>query len=372
MALLTERLAILAALVALLVGGCRVGDDSALEARRCALSTDCANGWQCEDGWCQAPVDGDAGDVATDPQPEAGDASDTAPDALADADTGAPDLDAAEVPEEPDDSCAFGAYCGDPGVCQDGLCCDEASICASPMVPIPGRTLQMGCTLDDDPGCRTAEQPEHSVSVPDYEIDVTEVSNAQYVRFLNDNGNLCEGNDCVDATDVDSMITNAGGTWRATAGAESLPVVEVTWYGARSYCGWAGKRLCVEAEWELAARGPDDSLYPWGDSPPTCAQARIQACPGRLEPIGATSQGVSGYGVYDLGANVREWVEDDWHATYDAAPEDGTAWLDEPRADGRVIRGGDADSDAPTTRAAFRAYNLPDDSHARRGFRCCR
>jgi formylglycine-generating enzyme required for sulfatase activity len=361
------------ALALFLACGCRVGDDTQLEARRCSIDQECKSGWRCESGWCQAPLSGDVAEDATDDvaQDTAGEVDTETPDLPSD--TGSPDQPADREPDV-DEGCAFGADCQDGETCEGGECC-QAGVCSSPMMAVAGQTFSMGCTPTGDPECGDAEQPEHPVTVPAFEMDVTEVTNAHYAQFLNAQGsNLCAGLACVDEGDSDLMLELSGDTWRVVTGAESLPVVEVTWYGAGSYCAWAGKRLCNEAEWELAARGPEHYRYPWGNDPPTCSRAHTANCSATVEPVGTRTEGRSYDGIHDLAANVREWIEDDWHETYTGAPDDGSAWTDEPRpAEGRVIRGGSADSDDVATRAAYRAfYHRLDDGHATRGFRCCR
>lgn len=56
--------------------------------------------------------------------------------------------------------------------------------------------------------------------------------------------------------------------------------------------------------------------------------------------------------------NVWEWVEDDWHGTYEGAPKDGSAWIDVPRGVNRVLRGGSFYYNARNCRSANR-YNYP-------------
>ena len=70
--------------------------------------------------------------------------------------------------------------------------------------------------------------------------------------------------------------------------------------------------------------------------------------------------------------NVWEWVEDDWHGSYEGAPDDGAPWIDELRGSRRVVRGGGFGSDAAYCRSASRNYGSPDDRIVVLGFRLSR
>jgi formylglycine-generating enzyme required for sulfatase activity len=70
--------------------------------------------------------------------------------------------------------------------------------------------------------------------------------------------------------------------------------------------------------------------------------------------------------------NVREWVEDDWHDSYEGAPAEGIAWVDNPRSFYRVIRGGSWESDAYYCSSAMRFTYLPDHRFNVVGFRLAR
>jgi formylglycine-generating enzyme required for sulfatase activity len=78
------------------------------------------------------------------------------------------------------------------------------------------------------------------------------------------------------------------------------------------------------------------------------------------------------FGLYDMRGNVFEWVEDDWHGSYNSAPEDGSAWIDEPRGAGRVIRGGSWSRAARYCRSALRNFYDPDYRYLNLGFRLAR
>ena len=113
------------------------------------------------------------------------------------------------------------------------------------------------------------ERPLHRVFVRDFWLDRHKVTNREVALFLEARGlRSSEGMDYFDAGDPDARIRRRDGRFAADPGFEDHPAVEVSWYGARDYCLWRGKRLPTEAEWEKAARGADRRRYPWGDTPP--------------------------------------------------------------------------------------------------------
>jgi serine/threonine-protein kinase len=136
-------------------------------------------------------------------------------------------------------------------------------------------------------------------------IDQYEVMNAQYAEFLADTDHVPPANW------PDGNIPQ---------GQETHPVSGVTWEQAADYCQWANKRLPTEAEWEVAARGPQGLLYPWGD-----VQRAVELPRGGTYTIGNISTNRSPFGAFDMAGNVWEWVGE----TY-APVEDGH----------RVLRGG--------------------------------
>ena len=73
-----------------------------------------------------------------------------------------------------------------------------------------------------------------------------------------------------------------------------------------------------------------------------------------------------------MAGNVWEWVEDDWHGNYDGAPDDGSAWVDDPRGAARVLRGGSWFNGAAALRASTRNYGGPSVGYDFLGARCCR
>jgi iron(II)-dependent oxidoreductase len=143
-------------------------------------------------------------------------------------------------------------------------------------------------------------------------IDQTEIKNEMYAAFLNQEGNQEEdGSLWFDAQDEDAQIELVEGQWQALP---HHPVVEVTWYGARAYCEWAGRRLPTYAEWEKAARGVDGRVYPWGNSPLDCSYANYAVlgepteCLGMSNEVGSYPMGISPYGALDMAGNASEWI----------------------------------------------------------------
>jgi len=250
------------------------------------------------------------------------------------------------------------------------------------MLTIPAGEFQMGCD-DSNPNedCDSGEQPLHTVYLDVYAIDKYEVTNAQYAEFLNVMGNQEEeGDTWLHAEDWRVRIHQNGGVWQVDAGYEDDPVIEVTWYGARAYCEWQGKRLPTEAEWEKAARGSSDTrMYPWGNESPDCSRLNYsyysgnpcRYCVGDTTPVGSYPSGASPYGALDMAGNVLEWVNDwyDGHY-YDVSPYSNPPG---PAIGGyKVLRGGGWINPSYYVRVAHRHPSIPGSTWGCLpiGFRC--
>jgi formylglycine-generating enzyme required for sulfatase activity len=241
------------------------------------------------------------------------------------------------------------------------------------MIYVPDGEFLMGST-DADVKAGDDEKPQHTVYLEAFWIDETEVTNAQYVRFLNVLGGhqaTCLGYDCVEtqAGDRDSHIFRQDGRYVAEDGFKDHPVIEVTWYGAQAYCEWAGVRLPTEAEWEKAARGVDGRLYPWGDDAPDCRKAQYADCEGATVEVSSVPAGASLYGVLDMSGNVWEWVAD-WYgpAAYRSSPAQNPLGPDSGVR--KVFRGGSWGYPAAFIRVSERARNRPTYAGFNVGFRC--
>lgn len=244
------------------------------------------------------------------------------------------------------------------------------------MVFVPAGEFQMGCdSTNPSENCNTWEQPLHTVYLDAYYIDKYEVTNAQYAEFLNAEGNQEEGGDTwLDADDPDVRIHESG-VWQVDAGYEDHPVIKVTWYGARAYCQWQGKRLPTEAEWEKAARGSSDTrVYPWGNDDPDCSRLNYYdssagPCVGDTSQVGSYPTGASPYGAMNMAGNVWEWVND-WYQSdyYDVSPYSNPPG---PASGSyKVLRGGGWLIGWTYVRVAYRNVTSPSLSFDDFGFRC--
>ena len=149
-------------------------------------------------------------------------------------------------------------------------------------------------------------------------------------------------------------------------------MVEASWHGARAYCRWRGKRLVSEAEWALAARGPEGRKYPWGDQPPDDSRARFGVGWGETLAVGSLSAGATPEGVMNLAGNTHEWV----NSLYWPYPYQANDGREAGQASGeRVTRGGAADTGAASLRTTWRGADVsrnPRAGHHNIGFRCTR
>ena len=191
--------------------------------------------------------------------------------------------------------------------------------------------------------------PARQVNLGPYYIDLTEVSNAQYAKFVQSRG-------------YRTPVGWSGAT--PPSGREDWPVVGVSWDDARAYCIWAGKRLPSEAEWEKAARGGlDGARFPWGDERPARA--------GFDRPPRPAETPANSWGLLALSGVCHEWCLDWDDETYYARSPDR-----DPRGPDagtrRVSRGGAWRHQDPWSPVAHRSSLPPDRRYSDYGFRLVR
>ena len=178
------------------------------------------------------------------------------------------------------------------------------------MVWLEGGTYLRGAT-SGNPLARQDEKPVHKIRIDGFWMDSTEVTNAQFKKFVNESGYITTAERKVDWDELkkqlpegtekphDSILQpgsltfeynyrevsnlndysqwwkwKTGANWRqpqgigsSIKGKENHPVVHISYEDAVAYCKWIGKRLPTEAEWEYAARGGlQNSVFPWGNN----------------------------------------------------------------------------------------------------------
>jgi len=212
------------------------------------------------------------------------------------------------------------------------------------------------------------ESPLHLVTLDDFWIDRTEITNAQY--------RLCvESGICVQPT-----ICKKGEPTYDDSEKTDHPVVCVDWEDAQTYCQWVGARLPTEAEWEYAFRGETGSIYPWGDEfdgsrlnycDKNCNQAhvdeRFNDGYSLTAPVGSYPTDASWAGVLDMGGNVSEWVAD-WLGDYSQDAVSNP--LGSESGSEKIIKGCNWSFHPAYCRGAIRPSVSPDTSFDYLGFRC--
>ena len=218
-------------------------------------------------------------------------------------------------------------------------------------VLIPAGVFLMGGEGDGD------DAPAHEVSLDAFYLDRYEVTNAQYEAF-------CE------ATGRALPIFWGSDQFRCGPKYPDHPVVGVSYYDARSYAEWAGKRLPTEAEWEYAARGGTEGKpYVSGEelTPADANYARSDTG----GPVVVGSYAPNAFGLSDMCGNVLEWVFDfydpDYYATSPARNPQGTE-----AGKFRVLRGGGWHTGPGCCRVSYRNALVSGWLDFNVGFRCAR
>ena len=244
----------------------------------------------------------------------------------------------------------------------------EGLIVPEEMLWVPGGTFQQGAS-DTNNMAMGQEKPAHRVAVDGFFMDIHEVTNAQFAKFVQETQYQTVAEQNIDWEEIkkqvpagtpkpnDSILqagslvfkkveTNnlqdfslwwkwtIGANWKHPEGPESSiqgkdnePVVHIAYEDALAYCKWAGRRLPTEAEWEYAAAaGNSESIYSWGDDGSSLAQMantwtglfpsennRIDGYEGRA-PV--KSYEPNNFGLYDMAGNVWEWTSDWYNTNY--------------------------------------------------------
>jgi len=235
----------------------------------------------------------------------------------------------------------------------------EADGTPEEMALIPAGAFEMGrsqTTDDDTTGMRPLilrdDRPVHEVMLDSFYMDRNEVTHADYSRF------------------VEAVGHRTPYHWidgKMPAAQAKQPIYNVDWSDAKAYCGWQGKRLPTEAEWERAARGGlEGATYPWGDEKASPQRARYST-PAGPGPVGKYPP--NDFGLHDMSGGVAEWCSDWFHRTYyERSPPENPQGPDEGQY--RIIRGGSWSSGPARITVFFRNWVRPNQRTPNLGFRC--
>ena len=251
-------------------------------------------------------------------------------------------------------------------------------------------------------GVKSNSYPQHAVQVDNFQMSATEITNAQYVDFLNDalaSGKVTTGGFGAGDLYYDEMFINLPNSpiyyWIPTqqfgvhTDSTNLPANYITWYGATAFAEYYGYRLPTEAEWECAAQGGLQYEYGTDDGKiveQVSGEYVRKANYGHLSastqvPVEVGYYLMNPFGLYDMSGNLSEWCSDWYKSDYYS---DIWGWWDDPNdqdldpvenptgpetGSARVARGGNFASSAAAVKTTARSYMGPGTASDRVGFR---
>jgi hypothetical protein len=205
-------------------------------------------------------------------------------------------------------------------------------------------------------GYNSADNPVHEVTLSEFWIYSTKVTNQQYA--------LCvQSGKCSPPDPTNSPTFN---NYRFI----NYPVTGVNYDQAAAYCTFVHGRLPTEAEWEKTARGPDANLFPWGNNAPACDLLNYKFCEGKTSLVTKYKKGVSYYSAYDMSGNAREWVADWYSPTYYTDSTAASDPLGPALGEKRSVRGSSYQDSADPSISAHRFSLKPTETLPDLGFRC--
>ena len=257
-------------------------------------------------------------------------------------------------------------------------------------VQVPSGTATLGTRLDEHAFAWDNELPAHCVSVPAFEIDVDNVSNADYMAFVEDGGYRDERwwrpEDWAwiaeEHVSHPPFWEREDGQWFWRGMFERVPLpliwpVYVTWAEAHAYSRWRHARLPTEAEFHRAAYGTPDGRerqYPWGNSLEGRAPANFDFLRWDPDPVDARPHAASAFGVRDLVGNSWEWTSTVFgpfqgFTPMPSYPEYSADFFD---GDHFVMKGASPVTSRTLVRRGFRNWFRPRYPYVYASFRCVR
>jgi ergothioneine biosynthesis protein EgtB len=256
------------------------------------------------------------------------------------------------------------------------------------MVEIPEGIYELG--FNGTGFCYDNELPEHKVYLSPFKIDVTPVTNSDYMKFIDDGGYedfsywLADGWDLIKEQGWNAPLywERKGDTWmkKDFRGLKEIdvdePVTNVCYYEADAYARWAGKRLPTEGEWEKAASWNEDlqrkTKYPWGDESPTEDRANLlESYLWSPSKAGSYPAGKSHYGCHQMIGDVWEWTSSEY-TLYPGFRSNFSEYTDKWTINQKVLRGGSFATSMNQIRNSYRNYFKPHERVLFSGFRCAK
>ncbi len=185
------------------------------------------------------------------------------------------------------------------------------------MIRIEPRPFDRGSNLSDD------ELPIKKVVLSPFDIDKEPVTNDEFFKFIKADGYKKQEYWCkkgwnfITENKIEQPCYWEESIWNK----KEFPVTGISWYEACAYANFVGKELPTEAQWEYAARGDDNRVYPWGNEEATLEHANYApGCQGELNrtPTKANyySKNRSAFGCMDMAGNFFEWCLDSVSENY--------------------------------------------------------
>lgn len=246
----------------------------------------------------------------------------------------------------------------------------EGVVTPDGMVWIPGAIIEQGA-VPQDKMAMEHEKPAHKVAIDGFFMDITEVTNAEFKKFVDETGYKTVAEREIDWEEMKKQLPEGtprphdsimqpgsltfkkaktsvpnlydfsqwwqwqiGANWKhpdgpksSLRGKEGDPVVHIAYEDALAYCEWAGRRLPTEAEWERAAQGNEsESVYFWGDEA-SGLEKKANTWEGEFPVTNIEADGFdkrapvksyppNDFGLYDMAGNVWEWTSDWYNTSY--------------------------------------------------------
>ncbi len=261
---------------------------------------------------------------------------------------------------------------------------------AAETVRIPAGRAALGAERGSIPFGWDNEFPRHVVEVPAFQIDVYDVTNRDYLEFVEAGGyareDLWEPEDwrwrCENRVEHPLFWEKEGGhwfwrgMWERVALPETWPVY-VSHAEAGAYARWKGKRLPTEAEFHRAAygtpQGPERS-YPWGEEEPDSTRGNFDFERWDPVPVGSRPAGASAWGLQDLVGNGWEWTSTVFEGFPGFSPMPSYPAYSSDFFDGRhfVIKGASPATAKELLRRSFRNWFRGNYPYVYATFRCAR